>query len=119
MDSLKSIPRFHSYELIEPTSPVLPTTRPGFHGHSRSRSSISHYHKPRLRNPAAVAYLALIPIVLFTAALLIYHFVSRLFAVNEYVYGYPDVPEYDEYFTWEDRLPQHNASLEYPEGANG
>ncbi|KAG8905668.1 hypothetical protein FRB99_008440 [Tulasnella sp. 403] len=59
------------------------------------------------------------PLVLFTAAIVSYHFIFRLSAIDELVYGYPDVPEYDEYFEWEDRLPQHNSSLPFPEGLSG
>ena len=61
----------------------------------------------------------LFPVVVFGFCVLAYHFVFRLYIVDEFVYGYPDVPDYDEYVAWEAKLPQHNASLPFPEGRNG
>ncbi|KIO23715.1 hypothetical protein M407DRAFT_107536 [Tulasnella calospora MUT 4182] len=110
-----------NYELLH-SSPELPTpssTRPR-PSHTRNRSSISYgYHRVRLRSNSALASLAFVPIVLLGLGFIIYHFVFRIYVVDEFVYGLPDVPEYDEYFAWEDRLPQHNSTLEFPEGPNG
>lgn len=129
MDWFKSIraaaaPAAPNYELIH-SSPEAPhpsssTTR-SRPSHTRNRSSISYgYHRVRLRSGnSALAALAFVPIVLLTVGFVLYHFVFRFSVVDEFVYGYPDVPEYDEYFAWEDRLPQHNSSLEFPEGPNG
>lgn len=128
MDWLKSIrpaaapaaPIGTNYELLQsPAESPTTSTRPR-PSHTRNRSSISYgYHRVRLRSNAAVATLAFVPIVLFGLAFIVYHFVFRIYVVDEFVYGVPNVPEYDEYFAWEDRLPQHNSSLEFPEGPNG
>lgn len=98
------------------TASELPLS--GTHASKRRRMSTSS--TPRLRARAhSVAAIAFLPVVALTAGFIIYHFVFRFTLVDQFVYGFPDVPEYDEYFDWEDRLPQHNTSLPYPEGPNG
>ncbi|KAG8855398.1 hypothetical protein FRB96_007055 [Tulasnella sp. 330] len=121
----------NTYELVDaPPTPELPTCNPTATSLSsstkRRRQSSSAAHQPRVRvrvhtqsSTVSVAALVFLPAVALTAGFLIYHFIFRFDAVEEFFHGFPDVPEYDEYVAWEDHLPQHNTSLAYPEGPNG
>ncbi|KAG8990815.1 hypothetical protein FRB94_013086 [Tulasnella sp. JGI-2019a] len=116
-----------TYELLD--APSLPTSTTAASSSSsgvkrRRMSSSASTHQPRIRirvqsQPVSIAAIIFFPVVALTAGFLIYHFIFRFDAVEEFFHGYPDVPEYDEYVAWEDRLPQHNTSLEFPEGLNG
>ncbi|KAG8988282.1 hypothetical protein FRB90_002849 [Tulasnella sp. 427] len=126
-----------TYELLgsSSSSPDLPAPsthpRPAYtHARRRSSTSSFNYHRARLRPHQhqhqhhgpyfhVIPPIAFVPVVVFALGFIVYHFVFRIYVVDEFVYGYPDVPDYDEYWAWEDKLPQHNTSLEFPEGANG
>lgn len=121
----------NTYELLDaPSTPDLPTYSPTMSSSSsstkrrRQSSSVSHHPRVRIRvqsqsSSVSVAAIVFLPVVALTAGFLIYHFIFRSDAIEEFFHGFPDVPEYDEYVAWEDRLPQHNASLAFPEGLTG
>ena len=100
----------NAYELIEtPSDPGSPLRRAHCTPHLHTRSA----------KRATVFAISFTPILAFATGLIIYHFVFRLVFVDRFIYGVPDLPNYDQWEIWEDRLPQHNSSLEYPEGHNG
>ena len=83
-----------------------------------SRDALSTFH---IRRPIRLRFLFFFT-VLCSLAFLAWHFVGAQQQIENYLQRHPFFripPVYQKYYDAEKQLPQHDASLPFPEGRNG